>query len=563
MYKRIALLLAPMCWMVLAAHSQIALSPYSHYGLGDIFSTASTRSFGMGRVGIGLYDPASINRLNPASYADMRLTTFDFNGFVTYGRQHSHLNAQSLGTTGFHNVSLAFSNRKGFGIVVGLAPYSSLGYDVRVRDSILVDTTFEAYTSQYSGSGGLNQLYFGFGVRFLRRVQAGVNLTYAFGTNNYQWQTDFDNSAILTGTAVKNVSLRGLTPQLGLQYGDTLKVKVKVQRLKEIAQQQSELEDGLKALDHELATLKKEAGKIAAWESGKLAKANELEQQKKVLEATLKNLMANERENAKPIGRLQDQIYRIEKKRKDLLREVKARNKENTDAQAHASSRKEKLNQRLAALEQEKKDIQDGKREATATKTQRYLVRVGGTFDPAFSLNGDQLYHYHNGSVRDTLYNGSGKVSLPSKFGLGLSLAKPNNWMMGADVTLQDWSKFSFFDEANSLHNSLNVNLGGEWIPELASNRYARKIAYRLGGFYTSTFLTLHGNPITEYGITAGVGLPIGYFNPIGQSFSRVNLGVNVSRRGTLENNLLQELTFQFRLGVNINDIWFIKRRID
>ncbi|HEX2898650.1 MAG TPA: hypothetical protein VHS96_02915 [Bacteroidia bacterium] len=563
MYKRIALLLLTLSWMATAAHSQIAISPYSHYGLGDIFSTSSTRSFGMGRVGIGAYDQASINRLNPASYADLRLTTFDFNGFVTYSKQSSNINEQGLSTSGFHNVQLAFSNRKGFGIVAGIAPYSSLGYDVRVRDSIQVDTTHEAYTAKYSATGGLNQLYFGFGVRFLRRVQAGINLSYAFGSNTYQWESDYDDATILTGTAEKNVSLKGFSPQLGLQYGDTIKVKVQVARSKEIEEQKKALLSEQDALGKELEAAKKESSKVDAWESGKQAKADELEAQRKVLDANVKNLMVKERENAKEIGKLQDQVYRIDKKRKDLLREIKTRRKENTDLQARIILRQEKTTQRIAALDQELKEIQEGKKESTVTKTRSYLVRLGGTFDPGFSLKGSQLYRYTNGGVRDTLFDGEGKVSMPSKLGFGFTFAKTNKWMIGADLNLQDWSKFRFFDETNSLTNSMSVNVGGEWIPDLTSNNFGKKIAYRLGGFYNASFLTLAGNPITEVGVTAGVGLPIGFYNPVGQSYSRINLGFNLSRRGTLDSNLLQELTFQFRLGVNLNDVWFIKRRVD
>ncbi len=563
MHKRIALLLLTLSWMATAAHSQVAISPYSHYGLGDIFSTSGTRNFGMGRIGIGAYDQSSINRLNPASYADLRLTTFDFNGFATYSKQSSNINEQGLSTSGFHNVQLGFSNRKGFGIVAGIAPYTSLGYDVRVRDSILVDTTYEAFTAKYAGTGGLNQLYFGFGVRFLRRVQAGINLSYAFGSNSYEWESDYDDGSIQTGTAEKNVSLKGFSPQFGLQYGDTIKIKAKVARSKEIEGLKKELNAEHTVLGKELEALKKESGKIDAWESGKQAKADELEAEKKTLEASVQQLMANERENAKEIGKSQDQIYRLDKKRKDLLREIKTRRKENTDAQSRLALRQDKITQRVAALDQELKDIADGKKESTSIKTKRYLVRLGGTFDPGFSLQGTQLYRYTNGGIRDTLYDGTGSVKLPSKTGFGFTFAKPNKWMIGADVTLQDWTKFKFFDETNTLHNSMGVNVGGEWIPELTSPKFFRKVAYRLGGFYNSSFLTLSGNPINEIGITAGVGLPIGLYNPLGQSYSRINLGFNLSRRGTLESNLLQEMTFQFRLGVNLNDIWFIKRRID
>lgn len=552
-----------MVGMAFTAHSQVAISPYSYYGLGDIFSSSSARSFGMGRIGIGSYDQASVNRLNPASLADLRLTTFDFNGFVTTSNQKSNLNEQTVSTSGFHNVSLAFSNRKGYGIVVGLAPYSAVGYDVRVRDSILADTSFEAFTARYAGNGGLNQLYVGVGVRFLKRVQAGINLSYAFGSTNYQWFSDYDNGAILTGAAERSVSVRGFLPQFGLQYGDTLKLKVKVSRIKEIEGQIRDLEAERGTLDKEMASIKAEATKGEAKDQHKQAKADALEKEKMALEEQVKTLSDNERENSKEIGKLQDKIYRLEKQRKTLTQDMKARRKEVTDAEAKINLRRERISQRIAALEQEKKDVESGKKEGTATKTQRILVRGGATFDPGISLNGTELYRYNNSIIQDTLYADTGKVTMPSRIGFGFSIARPNKWMIGADVSLQDWSKFSYFDAPSTLTNSLQANVGGEWVPELASNKYARKIAYRLGAYYHGTFLNLQGNPITELGITAGVGLPIGFYNPIGQSYSRINLGINVGRRGTLENNLLQEMTLQFRLGVNLNDIWFIKRRID
>ncbi|MFN8394151.1 MAG: hypothetical protein U0176_05690 [Bacteroidia bacterium] len=563
MHKRFILWMFLVIGMAFTAHSQVAISPYSYYGLGDIFSSSSARSFGMGRIGIGSYDNASVNRLNPASLADLRLTTFDFNGFVTTSNQKSNLNSQTVSTSGFHNVSLAFSNRRGYGIVVGLAPYSSVGYDVRVRDSIQADTSVEAYTARYAGSGGLNQLYVGFGVRFLKRVQAGVNLSYAFGSTNYQWFADYDDGTILTGAAERSVALRGFLPQFGLQYGDTLKLKVKVSRVKEIEDQIQDLQNERENLDKEMEAVKSEASKGDAKDQSKQAKADALEKEKAALEEQVKSLGQNERANSKEIGKLQDKIYRLDKKRKKLTQDMKARKKEVTDAEARINLRRDRIAQRITALEQEKKDVESGKKEGTVTKTQRILVRGGATFDPGISMNGTELYRYNNSIIQDTLYADTGKVTMPSKLGFGFSIARPNKWMVGADVSLQDWSKFSYFGDPSTLTNSLQANVGGEWIPELGSNKYARKIAYRFGAYYHGTFLNLQGSAITEMGITAGVGLPIGFFNPIGQSYSRINVGVNVGRRGTLENNLLQELTLQFRLGVNLNDIWFIKRRID
>lgn len=563
MHNRFALLFISLFLSALAAHSQVAISPYSYYGLGEPFSAANSRNFAMGQVGIGSYDYSTINRLNPASYADMRLTTFDFNGFVTYSSQRSNHGEQALSSSGFQNVGMGFSNRKGFGIVLGLSPYSSVGYDVRVRDSILADTTYEAFTAQYAGSGGLNQLYVGTGVRLAKKFFVGANLNFAFGTSQREYRTDWDNSAIGNGYAEDRASLRGITPNTGLQYGDTLKIKVNVDRTKEIDQLLKDLDDQVAAIDKEKQSLEDEAEKGKAWEAEEQAKADALEAERNTLDGQLKTLMVDERANAKQIGQLQDKMYRLEKKRKDIQREIRARTKANTDARAKLELRRDKIAARKRSLEQEKQEIADGKRPATSEKVHRVMLRVGGTYDPGVSLYGRRLVRYSNSGTFDTLSTDTSTVTLPTKLGFGFSLGQPNKWNVAADITLQDWASFRYFQDSSTLGQSLGLHLGGEWIPEISSSKYARKMAYRLGAYYQKSPLQIGGQDIKEIGVTLGLGLPLGYYNPFGQSYSRINLGVSLSRRGTMEANLLQEMTVQLRVGVNLNDIWFIKRRID
>jgi hypothetical protein len=563
MHKRIALLLGIWMLSVAATFAQINLSPYSHYGLGDLYNASSARSYSMGGIGIGMYDATNINRLNPASYADLRLTTFNLNGMAAFSQQSSNINSQKLGTAAFNNVTMAFSDRKGFGLVFGLSPYTSLGYDVVVRDSIMGDTSYLPYTQSYTAGGGLNQLYVGFGFRFLRHFYGGANLAYAFGTNTYSWTTDYDESSINPGFSDKRVSVKGLQPQFGLQYGDTIRVKREIERSKEIDQQLQQLDQEIKALDGEAKAIEQEAKKADRFESGKQGRIQELTQEKDDLDKQIEILMSNERENAKEIGKLQDRAYHLDKQKKDIQRKIKAMRKESVDAAAKLAQRRDRLMKKREALVQEQKDIAEGKKTGNSTKVSSVVVRLGTTFDPGLSLNGTRLLNYSNGVVQDTLYNDEGKIAMPSKLGFGFTFSKPNHWLIGADFSTQDWSKFNFFNETNTLQSAMNLNVGGEWIPEISSNKYGKKIAYRLGGYYNKTFLQLDGQDIKEMGVSFGIGLPIGYYNPIGQSYSRINLGFSLGKRGTLESNLLQEMNVQLRLGVNLNDIWFIKRRID
>lgn len=563
MHNRIALLFGCLLIAVSSAFTQVSLSPYSHYGIGDIFNATSARSSSMGQIGIGMYDPANINRLNPASYADLRLTTFNLGGLATLSKQSSNYNSQVSGTAAFNNVAMGFSDRKGFGLVFGLAPYSALGYNIITRDSIMGDTSYLPYSQTYTASGGLSQLYGGFGLRFLRHFYGGLNLAFTFGTNSYNWQTDFDESTINTGAVDRRSVLSGLQADFGLQYGDTIRIRTETDRIKEIDKEIADLDGEFETLEKEKKSLEDDGVKLDRWESKKQKKLDDLTNQKQELDAQVQRLMVNERENRKEIGKLQDKAYRIEKKRKELARDIKGRRKESVDGIARVELQKERIRQKQEALRVEKKQIEAGHRKATSTKTKAYVLRLGATLDPGANLKGTRLTRYNNSVIGDTLINEEGKVSLPLKAGFGFTISQPNHWLIGADVSMQDWSTFSFFADPSVLKSALKINLGGEWTPELTSNKFAKKISYRLGGYFNSTNLNIAGQDIKELGVTAGVGIPIGYLNGLGPSYSRINLGMSLGRRGTLESNLLQEMTVQLRLGVNINDIWFIKRRID
>lgn len=562
MHRRIALFILSFALLAPLA-AQLSLSPYSRYGFGELYSPGSTRNFAMGNIGIGAFDGTTINRLNPASYADIRLTTLDINGFGIYSKQKSLINTQNLGTGGFHNVSIAFSNKKTFGFVAGLAPYSSTGYKVLANYELQTDSTTEPYGVSYTSDGGLNQFYLGAGFRFFRKFYAGANFSLAFGTTTYTTQAAFSNAAFNTTNIYNRSQLRGILPQFGVQYGDTLRLSTQVDRAKVTSQNIKVVVGEMDDLDKFEAQLEKDNSKRIAWEKKTQAKVDELQAEKDTHEATIKRLSTNEDANKKEIGKLQDKQFRLEKKRKKLVREMKSRLRAINDTRGSIKNRRGKLIVRKESLETELREIQEGKRSATVERKKSVLLRVGGIFEPAAPLNGSRLLEFDNSFVTDTLFFDEGSVNLPTKYGFGFTFSRPNRWTFGADASYQDWSGFSYFDDAGTFNGQLNVNVGGEVIPDLISRNYLKRIAYRFGAYYKSTLLTINDNSIPEYGVTLGAGIPIGFFNAVGSNFSRLNLGVSLGRRGTLEGNLLEETTLSFRIGVNLNDVWFIKRVVD
>ena len=83
-----------------------------------------------------------------------------------------------------------------------------------------------------------------------------------------------------------------------------------------------------------------------------------------------------------------------------------------------------------------------------------------------------------------------------------------------------------------------------------------------MGGRYAQTLLELKNTPLTEYGLSLGVGLPVGR-NFLLQNFSLVNIGIEVGQRGTTQKGLIKEQFIRATIGFTINDRWFVRAKFD
>jgi hypothetical protein len=152
------------------------------------------------------------------------------------------------------------------------------------------------------------------------------------------------------------------------------------------------------------------------------------------------------------------------------------------------------------------------------------------------------------------------ELSLPSRTAFGLGIGEPRKWFVGAEYTLLKTSKFSnrLFDvnPNSSFEDASAISVGGFYIPKYNSfNRYWKRVTYRAGMRYENTGLKINDESINEFGISFGVGLPVG------RMFSNANLGFEFGKRGTTSQNLVQENFFNFQLSLSLNDRWFVKRK--
>ncbi len=162
-----------------------------------------------------------------------------------------------------------------------------------------------------------------------------------------------------------------------------------------------------------------------------------------------------------------------------------------------------------------------------------------------------------------------GEITRPLSFQTGTGIGQRNKWYIGVAYETQD---ALVFDESVFLNNNKvqyspksRYSIGGYWLPKRNSiTSYWHRVTYRAGIKYEETGLAVNvtGNsgdftPIDDFGISFGLGLPIG------NQLSQINLGLEYGKRGSATAGLIKENYFNLRLDLNLADKWFRKRQIN
>ena len=162
-------------------------SPYSFYGVGQIYPIGFSQNFSMSGLSNAVIDNHHLNFQNPASLSFLTLTS------VELGFNLSQINMQQ----GELNKSNTFSNILGFGIgfpisektslAISFRPFSSIGYEIEYVESQMSDKINSGdLTYNFVGNGGLNKATISGSHKFSLNsnftISAGLNLNYLFGT---------------------------------------------------------------------------------------------------------------------------------------------------------------------------------------------------------------------------------------------------------------------------------------------------------------------------------------------------------------------------------------------
>ncbi|MBI3510578.1 MAG: hypothetical protein HY064_07930 [Bacteroidetes bacterium] len=483
------------------------VSPYSHYGIGDLNANGTLFNSGMGGGGIGMRNdsliPQYINLENPASFTSHPLIAYEITLNSNTVMMQSNSAKTTFNRTSLGSVALAFPVKKWWGAGFGLMPYSNVGYNVNSPDSIV---GIGPVTYKYEGSGGVNQLFLvnafrpfaglsrhyllsdeyatavhDYDTTLIRKklkcknalgnISIGVNSSFMFGTINNVRRDVFPDSMYTFNTKItKRMLFHDLYLTYGVQYSFRLPFTL-----------------------------------------------NPLYQSLNDTLVTKTNFFHN---------------YFEYKRRSDIIHE--------------------KL-----FIHQPGVRLSMGLVFAPSTPLNVSYDLLAQTYKQIGTLE----------QFRDTVISEQGipsRVVLPLMGGVGFELKKDYKWAFQADYMTQLWSQSTILGVNAGLKNSTRITAGFQYQPrQIGRGNYLTAIQYRLGARYYITSLEIHGIQLTETSVNLSLSFPVPYRTRVGEPVTRGTINFEYGMRGTTNNQLIKENFFRVTFGVTINDRWFNRIKYD
>lgn len=150
------------------------------------------------------------------------------------------------------------------------------------------------------------------------------------------------------------------------------------------------------------------------------------------------------------------------------------------------------------------------------------------------------------------------KNLMPLQASLGVGYGEENKWFLSVQGDYKKGESIAYFGQSLDLQDSYRISVGGWYLPNYNNFRsYFSRIVYRYGAFYEKGSLQIAGQNINKFGVSGGVLLP--FKNSSITRMSGLELGLEVGKRGTLKNNLINQNFINLRVGFNFADKWFRK----
>jgi len=489
----------------LNAQTTATSSPYSRFALGRPENTGFAHITAMGGSYTAFRNDTTekstffINQGNPSSYAFSKFTIYEFGaryGYYTFSGKDGDVKKQN---GGFNYIAISFPVRKKMGAAIGHVPFSSVGYEVTTTTENV--DSIGTIKNNYRGSGGINQVFGGLAWRPFEARYGKVVRSKAF------------------------VKLDSLSKEDISNKGDVLS---QMRRKKFFSNALSNFS----------------LGSNVSFIYGTLNYATR-----------------------KYYPGIIGYVFHTNDYTETQLRDVYFQGGAQISFDANTVKRKLTAEEKL--LPDSLKDKLNPYRELK----KKWKVTLGYSVSLPRSISATATHLAYNFSLAsfgreipfDTFsYNPSfkGKVNLPLMQSVGLGIKKGESLTFLLDAGYQQWSQFEFLGNNQGLKDQFRFSGGMQFQPNrlaVGTASFFKRTYYRVGGRYNTGYLFLKGNQISEYAVSAGLGLPVGRY----KWATYINVSAEYGVGGTTNNQLVKETFLRFVVGFTFNDRWFIKPKYD
>lgn len=187
-------------------------------------------------------------------------------------------------------------------------------------------------------------------------------------------------------------------------------------------------------------------------------------------------------------------------------------------------------------------------------------ITVGAVYSPKLNLsvNSETLKYSTDSITLDNRYRNA--IKLPQSMGVGLTYSVTRKFLISAEAEITKWSEVQGLNsemtaQEGLFNDSKRVALGFEYQPKTVTNNYFKICRYRAGLTAKTSYLKVNGASLNEYGVNAGMSLPV-------NKRSAINFGVGYNLLDPSDSGLVKENYLTFTLGLTFNEMMFFRNRL-
>lgn len=186
--------------------------------------------------------------------------------------------------------------------------------------------------------------------------------------------------------------------------------------------------------------------------------------------------------------------------------------------------------------------------------------RFGATYAPEIWLHTSYDQIVYNDVSRELFTDDStpDRFRVPRMYGAGFTFTR-KKFLGTVECKISEWGNITdtkFRDKA-VFRDTYTVSGGVQYSPGKPGDPFYKRMRYRVGYFYGRDYIDLQELDLKQSGFTMGLTVPIG------NSMNGITISYEHQKRGNQSKGMIEERVNTIKLGFNIREIWFMKRKFD